>query len=136
MAFCSGGLAAIRKIWNNISPELETIVEDVTAITGKIKALETNPTVEAIVAIIPAGSVIEAGLNKAIDLITGAIAVEQNVAQKITDWLNGKTTLQANADLLKLASTTVAQLDPAPDPNKTESTYDSIVQLRVIVDKH
>jgi hypothetical protein len=49
MAFCTGAMSAIRKIWNEITPELENVIEQITKVTGEIIALESDITVEAIV---------------------------------------------------------------------------------------
>ena len=132
MSLCKSGLAAIRKFYDHVTPELEAIVNDITTITGKIKALETDPTVEAIVAIIPAGSTYEAAFNKALDLIDLTANTTKTVAEKIGAWLAAKTPLEINADLLKLASVATSVADTVKDPIKTESFFDTLVQNSII----
>ena len=43
MAFCTGGLAVIRKLYNEIDEPLEKAMDDVISFTGKIKEFEGNP---------------------------------------------------------------------------------------------
>lgn len=133
MAFCKGGLAAVKKIVHHITDELEKIIEFVTEITGKIKALEASPAVEAILAIIPGGHVAEAWFNTALDELTGGLIKADTLAEKIQAWLDSFDTEPAkNAGIFKLASLAAKAADTKPDPSKGESFYDSAVQLHVM----
>ena len=132
MSICKSGFAAIRKFYDHVTPELETIAGDVIAITGKIKALESNPTVEAIVAIIPEGSTYEAAFNKAIDLIDTGVVATLSVSEKISDWLHEQSPLLVNAVLVKLASVTTSIADTVNDPVKTEAFYDTLIQNTIV----
>jgi hypothetical protein len=136
MALCKNGLSAVRDIWNKITPELEHIVEEVTTYTQKIKALEANPGVEAIVAIFPGGAAAEMWFNNAMDEIVKVADTAKTVAEKISEWLNGKTELEANGNLFKLASVALKHADViAGNVAESESFYDSAVQLHVMVNK-
>lgn len=133
MAFCKGGLAAVRNIVKHIDDVLEKVIEEITIVTGKIKALEANPTVEAIIAFIPGGSAIEGFINKGIDELTGVVDDAKSVADKILEWLGAfKTESEKNAGVFKLASLAAKAADSKPAADKTESFYDSAVQLHIM----
>jgi hypothetical protein len=132
MPICKNGLEAVRKLWKGIDDTLETVIDEVIDITGKIKAIEGNPTVEFIISLIPQGSEIEAWANAAIDKIIVVSGEVKTVAEKITAWLDGKTELEKNADLLKLASTMTAVAHGNKQP---EHFYDSAVQLHIITNR-
>ena len=133
MAFCTGGLAVIRKLYNEIDEPLEKAMDDVISFTGKIKEFEGNPTIEAIVTAIPNGTKVQDWLNEAMDKIIVPVAgILKSGVEKLGEWLNGKSDLEKNADLLKLASTMTA----VADGNKQqEHFYDSAVQLHIISNK-
>lgn len=136
MAFCKGGLAAVRNIVHHIDDDLEIVIEKVTDVTGKIKAIEQNAIVSDLIALIPNGSEIEGWLNTAIDTITGVAQETKTVADKIAAWLNTLATEPAkNAGIFKLASLAVKAADINPSTEKTESFYDSAVQLHVMTNK-
>ncbi len=154
MAFCQGAMSAIRKIWNEITPELENIIQEITKVTGEIIALESDITVEAIIKLIPAGSLIEGWLNAAINEITSVTTEVGDLAAAITAWLGtGTVSLPAGAAPTQVVKTTKQDIDmkmfklasmatKAADKQagtansaKTDSFYDSAVQLHVIVNK-
>lgn len=136
MAFCKGGLAAVRNIVKHITSALEDVIAEITLITGKIKALEASPAVEAILALIPGGSAAEAWFNTAIDELTGVANTALSLAEKIQAWLNTLPTEAAkNAGVFKLASLATKAADASPDSEKTESFYDSAVQLHIMDQK-
>jgi Trp operon repressor len=137
MGCFSSGVSAIRKVYNEISSELGVIIAEINKVTGEIKALELNPTVAAIVAIIPGGSAVEGYINTAITEITGVTDVVKTVAEKLSEWLGkSPTTLDLNSKLIKISSMAAKAADLGlGNPVKPESTYDSAVQLRVISDK-
>ena len=131
MAFCTGAMAVIRKYWALVTPELEIIIEDVTKATAAIKALEADPTIEMIVAAIPAGSKIESILNAALDELNGVTTVVEAFAQNLTAWLaTYATPTELNGGILKLASTAVKVADP-DTANKTELFYDTVTQTQI-----
>lgn len=133
MPFCKGGLKAVKNIVHHITDELEKIIEVVTDITGKIKALEASPAVEAILAIIPGGSAAEAWFNTALDELTAGLIKGDTLALKIQAWLDSFDSVPAkNAGVFKLASLASKAADQQPDTGKTESFYDSAVQLHVM----
>ena len=134
MAFCKGALSAIKKIWNSITPELDTVISLVTKYTQLIKDLEGNPSVEVLVKLIPKGSDVEKWLNLALDEITGVKDQVKTISEKISEWLAKFPTEQAkNAGIFKLASVASKMGDPVK--GKPESFYDSAVQLRIMVNK-
>jgi len=143
MAFCVGAMSTIRNIWSQVTPELETIIEDVTKYTQMIKDFEKDPTVEMIVAAIPKGSAIEALLNTALDEINGVAAVVDSFAQTLTTWLaTYATPVELSGGIFKLASVATKIADnanPVTTPTvtkpKTQSFYDSVVQLHIMVAK-
>jgi hypothetical protein len=132
MALCKGGLDAIRKLWKEIDTPLESIIDTVIDFTGKLKSLEANPEVAAIVALIPAGSAIETWANKAMDEIVTVGTDIKSVAEKISTWLADKSELETNGNIFKLASTMTAVADSS---RKEEHFYDSAIQLHVITNK-
>lgn len=153
---CKGFVSAIRKFWNEITPELQIVINDVTAVTQKIKDLEGDATVEAIVAIIPGGSAVEAWINTALGAITGVTTEVSAVAAAITAWLNGAslTTVIETGNVaatipvitkpakdmmvFKLASQAVKAADISAgtaNANKGDSFYDSAIQTHVIINQ-
>ncbi|MEO7048952.1 MAG: hypothetical protein ABI091_26855 [Ferruginibacter sp.] len=136
MAICKGGLSVVRNLVKHITTILEDIVTEITVITGKIKDLEASPAVESIIAIIPGGSVAEAWFNAAIDELTGIANEGKTLAEKIQSWLDTLPTASAkNAGVFKLASLATKAADTVPDSTKTESFYDSAVQLHIMSEK-
>lgn len=136
MALCEGGLAKIRDLWHHVTPELTDIITKTTEVTGKIKALEANPTVDAIVKVIPYGTEVEGWLNKGIDAVVKIEQGAKNLAEKISAWLDGKTELESNGNLLKLANaTTQAGHAETGQAVQHESFYDSAIQLHIIATK-
>jgi hypothetical protein len=133
MAFCTGGLAIVRKLYNEISEPLEKAMDEIIDFTGIIKKLEGNPTIEAIVTAIPEGSKVQDWLNEAMDkIIIPVTGVVKSGVEKLGEWLENKSELEKNADLLKLAST----MTSAADSNtQAEHFYDSAVQLHIISNK-
>lgn len=137
MAFCKGGLKAVKNIVHHITDELENVIEIVTNITGKLKALEASPAVEAIIAIIPGGHAAESWINAAIDELTGGLNSAETLAEKIAAWLDTFDTEPAkNAGIFKLASLASKAADTKPDASKGESFYDSAVQLHIMEEKN
>ena len=134
MAFCKGALSAVRKIWNSITPELNLVISAVTKYTKLIKDLESNPTVEALIKAIPGGSEAEKWLNLALDEITGVSNEVKTLSEKISEWLATFPSEEAkNAGVFKLASVASKIGDPAK--GKSESFYDSAVQLNIMINK-
>jgi hypothetical protein len=150
---CQGFVSVIRKFWNEVTPELQKIVADITAVTQVIKNLETDPTVEEIVAAIPAGSTIERWLNTALGAITGVTTEVTTIAAAITAWLNGAAVLHTieNAPtgtapsltkpakdmmLFKLASQAVKAADIEAGTGsavKGDAFYDDAVQTHLLI---
>lgn len=133
MAFCTGGLTIIRKLYNEIDGPLEKAMDDVISFTGTIKKIEGNATIEAIVTAIPEGTKVQDWLNEAMDKIVVPVAgAVKSGVEKLGEWLNGKSELEKNGNLLKLASTMTAVADENKQP---EHFYDSAVQLHIISNK-
>lgn len=134
MAFCSGAMPAVKAFVAKIDDVLDGIISEIQTVTGAIKKLETNPTVEGIVAAIPGGSAVEGYLNKGLDLITGVADDAKTLADKLTAWLNGKTQLEIDGDLIKLAavSTNVAHTAVA-GTDHPQSFYDDANQLHNLI---
>lgn len=128
MSFCPKGVAQIKSFLDKVETLDQKLIPEITDITGKIKAVEGSPTVEAIVAIIPNGSTYENVLNTAMDKIVPALQTVGDLATKIYQWLSGKTDLESNGNLFKLASTAVAEAD---GNKQSESTYDTAVQTHI-----
>lgn len=138
MSFCKGALTAVRKIWNEITPFIETVLTTITTVTGQILLLEKDPSVEAILALIPKGSEIEGWINSALNTILGLDSGAEDIIKKITAFLDALDTKAAkDAGVFKLASMATKSAD-APnnaDGTKTDSFYDSAVQLHVMMNK-
>jgi hypothetical protein len=128
MSFCPGGAAKMREFLNKVDTLESNTIDEVTTITGKIKALEGNFAIEALIAIIPNGSKYEAALNSAMDKIVPALKTVQSVTEKISQWLNGKTDREAGGNLLVLASQTVSEVD---SNKQKDSFYDTATQTHI-----
>lgn len=128
MPFCAGGFAKVKSFLLKISEELTTIINDITIVTGKIKAIEGDPTIEAIIAAIPAGSKIEGYLNDGLDILLKGATAAQTLDQKLIDWLTGQTPDAKDGLLVKLASVATAIADGKQHP---QSFYDTAVQVHI-----
>lgn len=133
MAFCQKGWATVKDLLHHITPVLDTIISGITDITGRIKALEGTITVQALVGIIPGGSLYEAELNSAMDVLVPTLQTVGGVTDKIAAWLDGKSSLEINSNLVKLAAVAAKHSDAIPDAVKTESFYDAAVQIHTMV---
>lgn len=128
MKFCKGGFDKARHFMNLIDAGLIETMHAVTTITGKIKAIEGDPTVQAIEAIIPNGSAYVAVFDAAVDRLSGAAQAGLSVAEKIVSLIAGKAEDTKDAMLLKLASTTTA----ITDGNRYDQhTYDTATQVHI-----
>lgn len=131
--FCKGGFSKVKDFLSKVTPQLENIIHQTTEWTGKIKALEADPTVDAIEQTIPAASTLVGYANKAIDIIVG---IEQNglsLAAKISDWLSGLSETARDANLVKLAQVTTAVQAQAEGASQEthQSFYDTAVQVHI-----
>ncbi len=129
MAFCNNQTGRkIKQFLDKVEQIDEKVIDEVTDITGKIKSYESNPTVQFVVSLIPNGSTYEAAFNSAIDKIVPALQKLGSFAEKLESWLEGKSELEKNGNLLKLAATTVAEHD---NNQHNESLYDTAVQTHI-----
>lgn len=136
MAFCTRGLGVVKDILHHITDILEKVVEEVTKYTQLIKDLEKTATVEEIVALIPGGSQAETWLNAALDELNGVVNTTDSLAIKLVAWLETfPTDLAKDGGVFKLASRAIKAGDVNQNPTKTESFYDSVVQLHVMSNK-
>lgn len=128
MSFCAGGFSAVKKFLQKIDDVLSTLINDITIVTGKIKALESDPTVEAIIAAIPAGSAIEGYLNSALDILFKATTEADTIDKKILEYLNSDTPDAMDGKIVKLAQVATAVADNQQHP---QSFYDTAVQVHI-----
>lgn len=130
-------MPAIRKFTDQVDSVLGKIVEQVTKYTGLIKAIQGDPAVSELIKIIPGGSKAETWFNTALGEITGAVDDTKSLAEKLNEWLSVVgSEYEKNMKLSKLASVAAKVADQeAGSPVKSESTYDSAVQLQVIAEK-
>jgi len=128
MAFCKGGFGAVKSFLQKIDSVLESLINDITIVTGKIKAIEGDPTIEAIIAAIPGGSAIEGYLNDALDILFKATTEADTVDKKILEYLTGLTPDAADGKLVKLAQVATAVADGKQHP---QSFYDTAVQVHI-----
>ena len=128
-------MALVHNLYDHITPELESFIGGVTTVTGKILSLEANPAVEAIAAIVPNGTAIEAAVNTGINIIQGVGTGVETLATKIGTLINGAATPTAlHGAVVKLAQTAVKVGDPTPPaPEKTEVFYDTVVQNAIAI---
>lgn len=124
---CPGGLAKLKDFVHKVDDTLQKSIAEITVITGKIKAIEADPSVQQIVDIIPNGSSYEAVFNAAVDRLAAGATAGLSVAEKIVSWLEGKTEDARDADLLKLASVATAIYDD----RYSQHTYDTAVQVHI-----
>lgn len=127
MFSCKGGYAKVKSFMHQVDDTLVQTMTTITDITGKIKAIEGDPTVMEIEAIIPKGSEYEATFNTAIDKLSTNVSTGLSVAERIVALLAGKTTDAKDGDLLKLASVATA----VQDSRYTQHTYDTAVQVHI-----
>lgn len=134
---CKGALSLIRDIYNHITPTLEKILGEVLTITGAIRTAENK--YQTVINLIPAGAYYEGILNKALDVIEGTDKYIGTLAEKIEQWLDGKTQIAVNGNLLKLASVAASIAHAEQEPQATfldkESYYDSAAQIHIMVTK-
>lgn len=128
MAFCSGGFAKVKDFMHKVTDELTKVMAEITDVTGKIKAIEGNPSVAAIVALIPSGSLIEGYLNSGMDLLNTYGNEAVSLADKIVAYLDGVTPDLKDAKLVKLAQVSTAIADNKQHP---QSFYDTAVQVHI-----
>lgn len=128
MAFCSGGFAKVKDFMHKVTDELTKVMTEITDVTGKIKAIEGESTVQAIVAALPIGSVIEGYLNQGMDLLVSSGNTALSLAEKIQAWLDGSTPDAKDAKLVKLAQVSTAIADNKQHP---QSFYDTAVQVHI-----
>lgn len=128
MSFCQGGFAKVKNFLEKISEALTTIITDITVVTGKIKAIEGDLTVEGIIAAIPGGSAIEGYLNDGLDILFKTATGAQTLDQKLLEWLGGETGDAQDGKLVKLAQVSTAIADGKQHP---QSFYDTAVQVHI-----
>lgn len=128
MSFCSGGFAKVKDFMHKVDDDLVSVMNKVTDVTGKIKAIEGNPTVEVIVSFIPYGTEVEGYLNKAIDLLLNGGNAALSLAQKIVAYLDGATPDAKDGKLVKLAQVATAAAD---GNQQKQSFYDTAVQVHL-----
>lgn len=128
MAFCKGGFSKVKDFMHKVTNALTTVMEDITKVTGVIKAIEGNPTVEAIVAAIPLGTQIEKWIDEGLATLVSIDQAGLSLAEKITAWLEGQTPDAKDGMLLKLASKATAIADDNTHP---QSFYDTAVQVHI-----
>lgn len=139
MGFCKGALSTVRKIWLQITPILEKVIDTVLEITQALKDLAADQTVIDILTKLNVSAETRAWLNSAIDEITGIANDTRTLEEKITEWLASLPTEAArDAGVFKLASMAVKHSDiqaKSTHKDKTDSFYDSAIQLSVIIKK-
>lgn len=128
MPFCAGGFAKVKSFLEKISEALATVIADITIVTGKIKAIEGDLTIEGIIAAIPGGSAIEGYLNSALDILLKVATEGQTLDQRLLAYLDGKTPDAQDGDLVKLAQVATAIADGKQHP---QSFYDTAVQVHI-----
>lgn len=126
MSFCEGGFAKVRKFMHQVTDVLEAVMVKITTVTTEIKAIEGNPTVEAIIASIPIGSEVEGYLNKGLDTIVSVGDKVVSFAEKLIAWLDGETKDGRDMKLAKLAQVSTAIADNNTHP---QHFYDTVVQV-------
>lgn len=128
MAFCKGGFSAVKSFLQKIDSVLESLINDITVVTGKIKALEGNLTIQAIISAIPMGTAIEGYLNEALDILYKATVEADTIDKKILEYLNSDTPDLQDGKLVKLAQVAVAVADGKQHP---QSFYDTATQVHI-----
>lgn len=132
MAFCSKGQTEIKAFLEKLTPTVKTLVDDVTIVTGQLKELKSNPTVQEIETFIPETSPLYKYFYSALDIIVGTSTIVNSFAEKMQVWLSSTET-QRNANLFKLASVAVAVGHKASgETTEKESFYDLAVQAHVV----
>ena len=126
---CAGAGKAIRKIVHEIDDDMALVLEEVVSATAKLKALEANPTVEAIMEAFPIGSKLEHWAEVALEGIYKATLTGKTVADKLKEVLDAAPSEFAkNMALSKIASVTTSVGDGF---RKSESLYDSATQIKI-----
>ena len=128
MAFCKGGFGAVKSFLQKIDSVLESLINDITVVTGKIKAIEGDLTIQAIIAAIPYGTAIEGYLDKGLALLYTATTAADTLDKKILEWLDGELPDAIDGKLVKLAQMSVAVGDNKQHP---QSFYDTATQVHI-----
>lgn len=128
MAFCKGGFSKVKDFLHKVTDTLEKLMITITDVTGKIKAIEGNPTVEAIVAAVPLASTIEGYLNAGLEALVKADSAAISFAEKLAAWLENETQDAKDMKLVKLAQKATAIADNEQHP---QSFYDTAVQVHI-----
>ena len=141
MSFCPNALPVVKNILAQITDFLVKAVAEITAITAGIKALELNPTVEALIALIPNGSTYEGYFNTALNVLNGTANTAESFIENLQAWINTYATpAELNRGLLALASETVKAADVANQVTtgvsaiapKKDSFYDYVVLSHIL----
>ena len=138
MGLCSKGLAAVKNIWHKITPELEVVLDEVLAFTGKIKALEANPAVALVASLIPGEAAVQAVLDSAIDKLTriDAVLKQKDTSLKLADFVAEVQQLDPSVQgkqWFNLASLMIQALDPTGGLSTTES--EALAILKIVTNK-
>lgn len=126
MAFCDKGFGKVRKFLHQVTDVLEAIMVKITSVTAQIKAIEGDPTIDAIIKAVPIGSEIEGYLNTGLDTIAGVGNEVVAFAERLIAWLDGETKAAKDMKLAKLAQVSTAIADNNAHP---QHFYDTVVQV-------
>lgn len=126
MAFCAGGFPKVKKFLHQVTDVLEEIMVKITAVTAQIKAIEGDPTIDAIIKAVPIGSEIEGYLNTGLDTIAGVGNEVVTFAERLIAWLDGETKAAKDMKLAKLSQVSTAVADNNAHP---QHFYDTVVQV-------
>lgn len=126
MAFCDGGFSKVKKFLHQVTDALEKIMVTITNVTAQIKAIEGDPTIDAIIKLIPKGSEVEGYLNKGLDSIVTVGNEVLTFAEKLAAWLDGESKNAKDMKLAKLAQVSTAIADNNTHP---QHFYDTVVQV-------
>lgn len=135
MAFCSDGITPIKTFLSHVTQGIATAMDKALAFTGAVRAVEQSATVQVLEEIV--GDAVHVDIKsdvaKAFTLITGVETTVDNLATNLSNSLQGETSLQNNASLIKLASVTTSINSQANgEEAKPESFYDTAVQVHAL----
>lgn len=133
MGWCANIFSTLKKAAKEVDDKVLSVADEVIKITGKIKDLNDNPTIEAIEAALGIGSKVHAWIDKALDVIYNVETIGKTIAEKLKEFLDKQPTEFAkNGALAKLASVATSLGDSSVNNRQLkEHVYDQATTIAI-----
>lgn len=135
MPFCKNIGRTLYKAMQDVDNKVIEVSDEVILITGKVKALEASPSIQAIEAALGIGAPVHAWIDKAFEIIFKVEAVGKTLAEKFKDLLDAQPTEKAKDMVLyKIAAvaTSVGDKRNLQDHIYDQAAVISIAKTKVI----